>query len=113
MRNCIFCKIINKEIKSEIIYEDDEIIAFNDLSPQAPVHFLVIPKEHIESADNINSKNSYIIGRIFEIINKLTTDLKLDKGYRIINNCKEDGGQTVGHIHFHVLGGRQLTWPPG
>ncbi len=111
--SCIFCKIINKEIPSEIIYEDDKILIFNDINPEAPVHFLVIPKKHIESAEKIDSENSNIISHIFIKISEITKKLELKNGFRIINNCGADGGQTVNHIHFHVLGGRKLNWPPG
>lgn len=111
--DCIFCKIANKEIPSNTIYEDDKVIAFYDLAPQAPVHFLVIPKTHIKSADEINETNSEIIAHIFTVISKIAKDIGLSNGYRIVNNCGEDGGQTVGHLHFHVLGKRLLAWPPG
>ena len=111
--NCIFCKIANKEIPSQIVFEDDTIIAFKDLNPQAPVHFLVVPKEHIKSADVLNDTNCEVIGHIFATIPKIAKELGVTNGYRIVNNCGEDGGQTVGHIHFHVLGGRLLAWPPG
>ncbi|HLR21858.1 MAG TPA: histidine triad nucleotide-binding protein [Tissierellaceae bacterium] len=113
MKDCLFCKIADGDIPSEIIYEDDKVVAFKDVDPQAPVHVLVIPKDHIESVDDITSENSYLIAHIFEVINKLAKDLELDKGYRVVNNCKGHGGQTVNHIHFHLLGGRQLQWPPG
>ena len=111
--DCIFCKIANKEIPSNTIYEDDKVIAFYDLAPQAPVHFLVIPKAHIKSADEINETNSEIVAHIFTVISKIAKDLELSNGYRIVNNCGEDGGQTVGHLHFHVLAKRSLAWPPG
>ncbi|MGV3024366.1 histidine triad nucleotide-binding protein [Clostridium thermobutyricum] len=112
--DCIFCKIINGEIPSKKIYEDDMVYAFYDINPEAPVHFLVIPKKHIKSANYINNENSKYISHIFEIINKLTSELNIDKtGYRVVNNCGVDGGQTVEHLHFHVLGGRELKWPPG
>jgi len=114
MKDCIFCKIINGEIPSKKIYEDDTVYAFYDITPEAPIHFLVIPKEHIESVNNLNSNNSHVVSHIFTVINKLAVELKIaDTGYRIINNCGEDGGQTVKHIHFHVLAGRSLKWPPG
>lgn len=113
LKDCLFCKIVKGEIPSEIVYEDDKVLAFKDVSPQAPVHILVIPKDHIESADDIDSNNSHLIAYIFEKIKEIANDLGLEKGYRIVNNCKEDGGQTVDHIHFHLLGGRQLQWPPG
>lgn len=113
MADCIFCKIANKEIDSELLYEDDLVVAFNDLNPQAPVHLLIIPKEHIASTDDIDEDNSHIIARIFEVVSHLGRELGLDDGYRLVNNCGEDGGQTVNHIHFHLLGERKLNWPPG
>jgi len=112
--SCIFCKIVAGEIPSKKLYEDDKVLAFYDISPEAPVHFLVIPKEHIKSANEINEKNASIISHIFLVINKLVKELNIDEtGYRIVNNCGKDGGQTVDHIHFHVLGQRDLKWPPG
>lgn len=114
MDDCIFCKIVKGEIPSKKIYEDDKVYAFHDINPEAPVHFLVIPKDHIASANDLNDNNADIVSHIFKIINKLAVELNIsDKGYRIVNNCGEDGGQTVKHIHFHVLGGRCLHWPPG
>lgn len=113
MKDCLFCKMVEGTIEIDFIYEDDKVVAFNDINPEAPVHILVIPKEHIESADEINHENSHLIAHIFEVINKIARDKKLDNGYRIVNNCKEDGGQSIDHIHFHLLAGRQLTWPPG
>ena len=113
MENCLFCKIAAGEIPSNKIYEDDKVLAFYDIEPQAPVHFLVIPKEHICCADAIDNSNSAIVAYIFEVIAKIAKELKLEKGYRIVNNCGEHGGQTVKHLHFHVLGGRLLAWPPG
>ena len=114
MADCIFCKIINGEIPSKKVYEDDKVYAFYDITPEAPIHFLVIPKEHIESTNDLNANNSHIVSHIFTVINKLVVELNIsDTGYRVINNCGEDGGQTVKHIHFHVLGGRNLKWPPG
>ncbi|MCR1952273.1 MULTISPECIES: histidine triad nucleotide-binding protein [unclassified Clostridium] len=112
--DCIFCKIINGEIPSKKIYEDEKVIAFHDISPEAPVHFLVIPKEHIQNVNELNEENSNIISHIFLVINKLVKELNIaESGYRIVNNCGKDGGQTVDHIHFHVLGQRELKWPPG
>ncbi len=114
MEDCIFCKIIKGEIPSEKVYEDNLILAFNDLTPQAPVHILIVPKEHISSANEIDDTNSKVIGRIFEAISKIAKEKGFDKnGYRVVNNCGEDGGQTVDHIHFHLLAERQLQWPPG
>lgn len=111
--DCLFCKIVAGEIPSNKLYEDDQVLAFYDIDPKAPVHFLVIPKQHIQSADEIDASNSQIVAHVFEVVAKLAKELKLDNGYRIVNNCGEDGGQTVGHLHFHVLGGRMLAWPPG
>lgn len=112
--DCIFCKIAAGEIPSKKVYEDDMILAFHDISPASPVHILVIPKEHIPCANNINSNNSNVVAHIYEVIPKIAKEQGIgEKGYRIVNNCGEDGGQTVGHLHFHVLGGRNLKWPPG
>ena len=111
--DCIFCKIIKGEIPSSLIYEDDQIIAFKDINPQAPVHYLVIPKEHIKSADYITEKNKGLIGHIIFVASKIAKEEGLEDGYRIINNCGGDGGQSVDHIHFHVLGKRKMLWPPG
>lgn len=114
MSDCIFCKIAKGEIPSDIIYQDDKVIAFNDIDPQSPVHFLVIPKEHIPSIQYINEENVSLINHIILVINEIAKKKGLDKdGFRIVNNCGEYGGQTVGHLHFHVLGGRHLLWPPG
>ena len=106
--DCLFCKIIAGEIPSAKLYEDDKVLVFKDIDPQAPVHFLAIPKEHIPSANDITEENSAIIGYIYQIIAKLARELKLDKGYRVVTNCGEDAGQTVQHIHFHVLAGGPL-----
>lgn len=111
--DCLFCKIAAGEIPSKTIYEDDLVKAFYDIDPKAPVHFLVIPKEHIPSAAVINEDNSKIIAHAYEVIAKIAKELNLENGFRIVNNCGEDGGQTVGHLHFHVLAGRSLAWPPG
>ncbi|MBE7052364.1 MAG: histidine triad nucleotide-binding protein [Ruminococcaceae bacterium] len=114
MSDCLFCKIINGEIPSQKVYEDDKVYAFNDIDPQAPVHFLVVPKQHISSALEINDSNSAIVGHVFAVVANLAKEMGFaDKGYRIVNNCGEDGGQTVGHLHFHVLAGRNIGWPPG
>ena len=112
--SCIFCKIIDGEIPSKKLYEDDKVLAFYDINPGAPVHFLVIPKEHIQSANELTEKNADIVSHIFVVMNKLVRELNISEtGYRIVNNCGKDGGQTVDHIHFHVLGQRDLKWPPG
>lgn len=112
--DCIFCKIINGDIPSNKIYEDDKVLAFHDISKVAPIHFLVIPKKHISSMNEINEGNSEIISHIFVVINKLVKELNIhETGYRITSNCGKDGGQTVNHIHFHIMGQRELKWPPG
>ena len=114
MSDCLFCKIINGEIPSNKVYEDELVYAFYDIDPQAPPHFLVVPKEHITSAHEISDENAHIVGHVFKVVAKLAKELGFaDDGYRIVNNCGEDGGQTVGHIHFHILAGRNLGWPPG
>ncbi|WP_425446116.1 histidine triad nucleotide-binding protein [Dethiothermospora halolimnae] len=114
MSDCIFCKIVDGEIPSEKVYEDDKVVAFNDVNPQSPVHILVIPKRHISSVKEIDDDNSHLVSHIHLVINKIAKDKGLyEKGFRIVNNCGEDGGQTVNHLHYHLLGGRQLKWPPG
>ena len=110
---CIFCKIANGTIPCNKVYEDDICIAFYDLSPQAPVHFLVIPKAHIQSVNELTPDNAHIVGHIFTTIGTIAKELSLDNGYRVVTNCGEDGGQTVAHLHFHVLAKRSLAWPPG
>jgi len=111
--DCIFCKIASGEIPATKVYEDDTVVAFNDLEPQAPTHILIIPKEHICCADEINESNSAVVGHIFEVAAKIAKEKGLTNGYRIVNNCGNDGGQTVKHLHFHLMGGRQFTWPAG
>ncbi|WP_252234865.1 histidine triad nucleotide-binding protein [Clostridium sp. CH2] len=114
MGDCIFCKIIKGDIPSKKLYEDEFVYAFYDINPEAPVHFLVIPKEHIKSVNELNEKNINVVSHIFKVINKLVVELGIaDSGYRIVNNCGDDGGQTVNHMHFHILAGRNLQWPPG
>lgn len=109
----IFEKIIAREIPAKIFYEDDQCLAFHDIDPKAPVHFLVIPKVCIPSADQLNESNAGVVAHIFTVIPKLASQMGLTNGYRIVNNCGKDGGQTVEHLHFHVLGGRSMDWPPG
>ena len=110
----IFSKIINKEINADILFENDKILAFRDISPQAPVHFLVIPKKEIRTLNDINEEDKSLIGELFMVAKEIAKEEGIsEKGYRTIFNCNEHGGQTVYHIHLHVLGGRQLEWPPG
>ena len=111
--DCLFCKIIAGEIPSAKVYEDDMVFAFRDIDPQAPVHVLIVPKEHIASAKEINETNSAVVAHIFEVAAKIAKDEGIDDGYRIVNNCGDSAGQTVKHLHFHLMGGREFTWPAG
>ena len=109
MEDCIFCKIVKKEIPSTIVYEDEDILAFNDINPVTPVHILVIPKKHIESLAEIKEEDEKLIGKIHTTIKKIANQVGiLDKGFRVIVNCGEDGGQEVKHLYFHILGGKKL-----
>ena len=112
MSDCLFCKIIAGEIPSSKVYEDDVCFAFNDIAPQAPTHFLVIPKAHIASVSAVTAENSAVVAHIFEVIAKLAKELGLES-YRVVSNIGEQAGQSVHHLHFHVLAGRDMTWPPG
>ncbi|MFV0517721.1 MAG: histidine triad nucleotide-binding protein [Aminipila sp.] len=113
MAECIFCMIANKEIPSNLVYEDDKIICFHDLEPQAPVHVLIIPKKHIASMDELSTEDHALMGHLMVKVKEIAQELGLDNGYRLVNNCGEDGFQTVKHLHFHLLGKRKMTWPPG
>lgn len=113
MNDCLFCKIIKGDIPSTKVYEDEFVYAFLDIEPQAPFHAVIVPKIHVKSADEINADNSMYIAKIFEAVAKIAKTENLEKGYRVVNNCGADGGQTVGHIHFHLLARRNLQWPPG
>lgn len=114
MSDCLFCKIIAGEIPSSKVYEDDLCYAFNDIAPQAPTHFLVVPKAHITSVSAVNAGNSAVVAHIFEVIAKLAAELGFaEAGYRVVSNIGEQAGQSVPHLHFHVLAGRDMTWPPG
>lgn len=108
MEDCLFCKIIAGDIPSSKVYEDDVCYAFNDIDPQAPTHFLVIPKQHIDSVAAITAENSAVVAKCFEVIAKLAAQEGLTGGYRVISNCGDDAGQTVHHLHFHVLGGAPM-----
>ena len=112
--DCIFCKIANKEIPSSIVYEDDDVIAFNDLNPEAPVHVLVIPKKHIVNLSDAKPEDQQLLGKLMLTIQKLAAEQGgAESGYRVVTNCGEQGGQTVMHMHFHLLGGREMLWPAG
>ena len=109
MEDCLFCKIVKGEIPSTKVYEDEEILAFNDINPVAPVHILVIPKKHIVSLNEIEPEDQMLIGKIFTVIKKIAKEQGFaENGYRVIANCGEDGGQEVKHLHFHILGGKKL-----
>lgn len=112
MSDCLFCKIAEGDIPSNKVYEDDQCYAFYDIDPQAPTHFLVIPKAHIGSVSEVNEENSAVVGHIFQVISKLAKELKMES-YRVVSNIGEQAGQSVHHLHFHVLSGRDMTWPPG
>ena len=110
MEDCIFCKIVNGEIPSNKVYEDENVLAFKDLNPQMPVHILVIPKKHIESIVDLKIEDEILVGRIFTAINKIAHDIGIDKtGFRVISNCGQDAGQTVKHLHFHILAGDKMS----
>ena len=114
MNDCIFCKMVSKEIPVEFLFENEKVFAINDIAPQAPTHILIIPKEHISDTLQLSFGHTSMIGEIYLVANQLARDCGLDeKGFRVVNNCLEDGGQAVGHLHFHLLGGRKMTWPPG
>lgn len=108
MADCLFCKIIAGEIPSSKVYEDEECFAFHDIAPMAPTHFLMVPKQHFASAAEVTAENSHVIGHIYEVIAKLAKELGFADGFRVVTNCGELAGQTVHHIHFHVLSGKSL-----
>ncbi|MBR5452709.1 MAG: histidine triad nucleotide-binding protein [Clostridia bacterium] len=107
--DCIFCKIINGDIPSQKVFENEYCYAFRDINPQAPVHVLVVPKDHIESTDKIDFNNSYYVAKIFECIPRIARAEGLENGYRVVTNCGDDACQTVKHLHFHILGGEKLA----
>lgn len=111
---CIFCEIVNKNIPSNIVYETDDVLAFEDISPQAPVHILIIPKKHIANVLEIESNDGKLLENLLEAIRVLVAKFDLnERGFRVVTNTGDEGGQTVHHLHFHLLGGRPLSWPPG
>ncbi len=113
MVNCLFCKIANKEIDSKIVYETENVMVFKDIDPKAPVHFLAIPKFHISSILEIEQLDKNILKELFKAIAKVAKDYNLEKGFRVVTNTGRDAGQSVDHLHFHVLGKRKFNWPPG
>jgi histidine triad (HIT) family protein len=113
MSDCLFCKIAAGEIPAKIAYEDDDLIAFHDINPQAPVHLLIVPRRHIASLDEAGDGDGALLGKILLTLQRLARELKIDSGYRVVTNCGASAGQSVFHIHFHLLGGRAMGWPPG
>ena len=109
MENCLFCKIIAGDIPSTKVYEDETVLAFRDIAPQAPTHILVIPKTHIGSVAELSAENSAVVAHIFEVIPAIAKAEGLENGYRVVSNCGDDAGQTVHHLHFHILGGKKLA----
>ncbi len=114
MSDCIFCKIIKKEIPAKIVYEDDKVVAFEDVNPQAPVHILIVPIKHIPTILDITQDDNALIGHIFMVANNIAKNKGISgSGFRTVFNCNKDAGQAVYHIHLHILGGRRMAWPPG
>lgn len=114
MEDCLFCKIANKELDSEYVYEDEKVIAFKDVDPQAPIHVLIIPKIHYASILDVDDDKLDIVAHIHKVAKRIAKDLGIDQqGFRIVNNTGKQGGQSVPHLHYHLLGGRLLAWPPG
>ena len=113
MENCLFCKIAAGQIPSKIVYQDDDVVVFEDINPQAPQHVLIIPRRHIASVSDLTAADGTVLASIFLAAQKVARDLNLERGYRLVTNSGPDGGQAVFHLHFHLLGGRKLGWPPG
>jgi histidine triad (HIT) family protein len=114
MSDCLFCKIRDGDIQGDIVFEDDNVLAFNDVNPQAPVHVLIIPKTHISTVNDIEAGDEAIMGKLFSAAKVIASQQGIaDDGYRLVVNCNEKAGQTVFHIHMHLLGGRNMRWPPG
>lgn len=110
---CIFCKIVGGEIPSDVVHQDDDVVAFRDLNPQAPVHVLIVPRKHLASLNEASEEDRALLGRILLAARELASRLGIASGYRVVNNCGAPAGQSVFHIHFHLLGGRSMGWPPG
>lgn len=112
--NCLFCKIVAGDIPADIVYQDDKVLAFRDITPQAPVHLLIIPKKHIAALSELEDQDTELVGYVTKVATQLAAAEGLaDEGYRVVMNCNQAGGQTVFHLHMHLLGGRQMHWPPG
>jgi histidine triad (HIT) family protein len=114
MTDCLFCKIREGEIPADIVFENDDVLAFNDVNPQAPVHLLIIPKQHISTVNDVTDEDQVLMGKLFSAAKTIAEQKGVsDEGYRLVVNCNEKAGQTVFHIHMHLLAGRAMTWPPG
>lgn len=113
MSDCLFCKIVSKEIDADVVHESSEVIAFRDINPAAPTHILVIPKRHIASASELGENDGDLLVELFQTMTSVAASSGLDNGHRIVTNVGSDAGQSVDHLHFHVVGGRTLSWPPG
>lgn len=112
--NCIFCKIAAGDLPARLVYQDELVVAFEDLNPQAPHHILLVPRKHVRTTLDLTTADNEMIGHIYQVAGKIAHDLEFaEDGFRVVNNCNEGAGQSVWHIHFHLLGGRDLTWPPG
>lgn len=112
--NCLFCRILNREIPAKVVYEDDRVVALEDINPQAPFHLLILPRKHIRTTLDLTTADDALVGHIFQVAGKLAHDFGFaEDGFRVVNNCNEGAGQSVWHLHFHLLGGRDLAWPPG
>ncbi|MFH1715399.1 MAG: histidine triad nucleotide-binding protein [Elusimicrobiota bacterium] len=112
--NCLFCNIISKKIPAEIVFENEDVIAFKDINPTAPVHVLILTKKHIPTILDIKEEDSRVLSALWGAVNKIAKDMEIDEsGFRVVANCGEDGGQEILHLHLHLLGGRQMTWPAG
>ncbi len=114
MTDCLFCKIREREIPADIVFEDDDVLAFNDVNSQAPIHILIIPKQHISTVNDVDTGDEPIMGKLFSVAKTIANQQGISEdGYRLVVNCNEKAGQTVFHIHMHLLAGRAMTWPPG
>ncbi len=114
MTDCLFCKMVNGDIKPDTVYEDDEVLAFNDINPQAPTHILIIPRKHISTLNDTGEEDTALLGKLNRVAAELASAAGFaDEGYRVVMNCNDAGGQAVYHIHLHLLAGRQMGWPPG
>ncbi|MFW5986486.1 MAG: histidine triad nucleotide-binding protein [Halanaerobiales bacterium] len=114
MEDCLFCKIVNGEMDTDFVYEDEKVVAFEDINPQAPLHLLIVPREHISTLLDMEGEDYQISAHVYRVANKLAREKGIaEDGFRLVSNCGDDGGQTVYHIHYHLLGGRELQWPPG